>query len=164
MTVPADTSRLLVAGELELAKAWFPRHQAVAEWRSEELELRVTLKKAGSELLYYLKGQFDEYRMLPPRLRFCGKAWDGETDPRNYPKVQRPSRSPLCIMGGAGPVICAPFNRLAYVEFQGPHSDWGGPAAWQSVNTGVIRAVHIGDMLQALQVEVNDADGAMGGA
>lgn len=129
------------------------------------MELRVTLKKAGSELQFYLKGHFDDYRMLPPRLWFCGHAWGGETDPRNYPKVQRSNgRSAICILPPTGPVICAPFNRLAYAEHQGPHGDWGGPPAWQTVNTGVIRALHIGDMLQALQVEVNDADGVLGGA
>ena len=157
-------SRAIVDGELAEAARWMTRHCVTHSWDPEVLLLKVNLAKAGTADRYLLLGRFDGYRELPPRWTFAALDGTGEEVPRNYPRVCRPQRSALCMLHGGRPVICAPFNRLAYQELKGPHSDWGGPASWLSVNTGVIRATHVADMLAILQAEVDASDGRLGGS
>ena len=149
--------------ELTAAAPWMARHAVRFEWNAESLDLRASLTKSDTGRRFYVRGLFDEYRVLPPRWTFTDAAGSGEYDGSNYPLTRCPGRAAMCITHQNKPVICAPFNRLAYQDLAGPHGDWGGPAAWQSVNTGVVRATHVGDMLAALQRETDRSDGTLAG-
>ncbi len=162
MTLAPAFSRAIVEAEVAGAARWTTRHGVTHTWDPEALLLRANLTKASTADRYLVLGRFDDYRELPPRWTFAALDGTGEGVPRNYPRVRRPKRAALCMLYQGRPVICAPFNRLAYQELQGPHSDWGGPAGWLSVNTGSICATHVADMLAALQVEVDASDGRLG--
>jgi hypothetical protein len=59
----------------------------------------------------------------------------------------------------SNPVICAPWNRLAYAEHAGPHGDWGGPANWKNVDTNLTQAQTLPDMLAALHLHLSASPG-----
>ncbi|HVT70443.1 MAG TPA: hypothetical protein VHF26_22040, partial [Trebonia sp.] len=96
------------------------------------------------------------YRALPP-------AWTVIPPDATAPATYRfPAGGTL--PGGVGSVfhnskvICAPFNRLAYQQHAGPHSDWGGPAAWLSVR-GHVRATTLAEMLAQIIMHLRYSPG-----
>jgi hypothetical protein len=58
-------------------------------------------------------------------------------------------------------LICAPWNRLAYGELGGVHSDWGGIVNWKTAARGYTQAHTIADMLQALMIHLMASPGMM---
>lgn len=68
----------------------------------------------------------------------------------------------MFIMSSAGPVICVPFNRFAYANYQGPHGDWGGPDNWLSAGLQYAKADYIGDMLGVIYRDFIHTRGRMG--
>jgi hypothetical protein len=149
--IPAEHTRIIVGAELEGAASWAERHGVRIEWMPEDLELRVTLLQPEKELLFFLRGTFEDYRALPPEWTFGDEKWEGVGRPADFPKgAQSPFGGSIFIMHNQTAVICVPFNRLAYVDHAGPHGDWSGPANWLNAGPSHIHADTIGDMLQAL--------------
>ena len=157
--LPIEATIAMVEHELKAARAWAVRRGVSLEWCPEILELRATLPQPKSSDTFYLRGRFENYREEAPAWIFCGPDWGDNIEKRFFP---RPGPAmPFGSMLHSQPVLCAPFNRLAYKQYQGPHSDWGGPAQWITPKGGSIYAVTIGDMLQAIVRDVHYCEGRM---
>lgn len=156
--LPKKTTVAIVEHELEGAQAWAERRGVLLEWLPAMLELRVTIAQPETNEAFYLRGRFNNYREEPPAWLFCGPDWGDGVQKRFFPK---PGRSPIGSMLHSQPVICAPFNLLAYKDHSGPHSDWGGPAQWITPKGRYVHAVTIGDMLQAIARDVHYSRGRM---
>lgn len=156
----AQHSRVVVEDELQAAKAWGRRHAVPIEWISETLELRVLLTQPDTETQFYLRGMFDNYRERPPAWDFCDPTWSQTGDKSFYPA--KPPRTPFgSSLIHQSPVICAPFNRLAYKVHGGPHSNWGDTAQWITPKGSYIYADTISDMIQAIHRDLQYSTGRM---
>ncbi|WP_265767878.1 hypothetical protein [Fodinibius salsisoli] len=148
MSVPTEVTKLEIEEELGAAEAWAERHQIPFKWIEDRLELQVVLTQPESKDLYYLKGVFDDYKEMPPKWIFTDSNWSDEIKKQNFPKGEStPFGSSMFHPNG---VICAPFNRLAYKVYDGPHSDWGSPAQWLNAARDKVVADTMGDMLSAI--------------
>lgn len=153
--------RATVEAELRAARAWAERHRVPLCWDAEALELRAVLAHPKTADKFYLRGEFDDYRELPPAWTFCSSTWKGTGNKRDFPKSPTPSESIFIAPKRSGPVICAPFNRLAYGQHGGPHKNWGGPAQWLSAAPRYVRATTIGDMLHVICRDLRHTQGTM---
>jgi hypothetical protein len=59
------------------------------------------------------------------------------------------------------PVLCAPWNRLAYAEVAGPHGDWGATTGWLEVRN-TTQATRIADMLATVDAHLRSSPGRQG--
>lgn len=160
--VPKDSTVRVVEHELEGANTWANRYGVSLRWYPDKLELHVAMEQASTGDMFYLLGRFDDYREEPPEWLFCDERWVWKVDRKYFPQPQSASiGSTFLSSGPKAPVICAPFNRLAYAEHDGPHDDWGGPAQWITPKGGWVYAVEIGDMLQAIRRDLNASKGRM---
>jgi hypothetical protein len=155
--LPATDVRAVVEVELDAARAWASRNGAGLEWIPDELELRMTLSQLETNELFFFRGRFDDYQAIAPHWQCVSATWLGGDVLSDYPKPKEglPRASIYLVHTVAGartPVICAPFNRLAYAEHKGPHGDWGAPANWLAAPQAHVRATTIPDMLSVLQL------------
>lgn len=165
--VPIEQVRIHLDEEVPAAKAWASRRGAVLEWLPDLLEVRIMLTQPETNELFYLRGRFDGYRALPPAWSFTDATWASSGMACHFPR-QRTSRfgshmfigGGVASSGGAAAVICAPFNRLAYSSERGPHADWA-LADWTGAGQGYVKALHLGDMLQAICRDFADSRGRM---
>ena len=165
--IPHQDTILIVEDELRGALRWTDRHRIPLTWLPERLDVRVTFTQPGTGELFFLRGTFDEYKAIAPAWTFTDQQWEAPAGAFNFPKVLAPPYgSPMFIVGGSGPVVCVPFNRLAYATHGGPHSiaDWGGPSNWLNAGLTYIHAVTIGDMLTAIHRDFRHTSGRMGPA
>ncbi len=132
--------------------AWAERHQIALDTRLlAERIIRVALVQQGKGEKFYLQGNFDDYKELPPIWEWRDEGWsttDGlylSPGPRDTP-----FGSSMFLRHKNRGIICAPFNRLAYGTHDGPHSNWGDPAQWMTAGPGYVSAMTIGDMLQSI--------------
>lgn len=159
--VSRQTTVLIVEEELAGAQAWSERRAVPLTWVPELLEVRATFAQPGTGELFYLRGRFDDYRVLPPAWTFTDAAWSAEPAPQLFPRPMSGPYGASMFHGNA--VICAPFNRLAYVEHKGPHSDWGGPASWLTAGAAdQVKAHVLGDMLHLILRDMVHSSGRMG--
>ena len=150
--IPREHTLIHVESELVGARAWAERHRVPLEWLPDGLELRATLSQPETGDEYFLRARVGDYRELPPAWSFTDSNWKADPIQTLFP---RPN---TVTSGGASifhtqPVICAPFNRLAYKfeGVQGPHGDWGGPANWLAAGKpNEVRADSLGDMLSVI--------------
>jgi hypothetical protein len=56
-------------------------------------------------------------------------------------------------------VICAPWNRLAYGEHDGPHPDWAGQTNWTNIAAGFTKADTLADMLSQIALHLAASPG-----
>ncbi len=147
--IPDEITIQLVEHELEGARAWGNRKGISFIWLPKDLLIRITMVQPSTEESFFLQGDIKKYKAVPPAWTFRNSDWCGEFEKKNYPA---PSQTPWgsSIFHGK-PVLCTPFNRLAYGENNGPHSDWGGATNWLSAGGNHIKAYTIGDMLQAIR-------------
>jgi hypothetical protein len=162
--IPKVDTVLIVNFELGGARAWGERNHVSIGWTEEDLVLRATFTQPETRELFYLKGTFDNYKELPPALTFCNVDWQATGAREHFPKPfgESPFGATIFIEHHGKPVICAPFNRLAYAQNQGPHGDWGGPVHWQTAAADRVHATCIGDMLQIILRDLNLTKGRMG--
>lgn len=148
--VPHAHTLIFVEEELPGAQAWAKRRSVPIVWIPAQLELRMTLSQPETKELFHLRGQLDNYREVPPAWVFTDETWKAEPRLQLYPKPA--SQSPYgASVFHTKPVICAPFNRLAYKEHEGPHADWGGPASWLTAGRPTeVKALCLGDMLSVI--------------
>jgi hypothetical protein len=107
---------------------------------------------------YLLEGEMADYSWQPPTWRFL--------DPRDgrdigLPAYPAPGTMPNGSVLHTNGVICAPWNRLAYGDKGGPHSDWADSTAWRTTAPQHTRAHTIPEMLSRLHVEVTVSPGRM---
>lgn len=159
--IPRDlTLGLVEQEELEPARQWALRAGVELTWRPETLELRGVFRQRSSGELFYLFGNLEGYKAVPPAWEFCDEEWGSPGAKRNYP-----ARATIDGVGSIfhpNPVICAPFNRLAYQAHGGPHNDWGGPEQWLKAAPGYARADTLADMLALIARDMNYSNGRMG--
>ena len=152
MLVPPVVTAAALADELPGAQAWAQRHDVTVDVELlQERVIRVVLAQEDPVEIFYLQGTFESYRALPPVWQWYDETWSTNEGLHLSPNPTTPPCGSSVFMNYNGrPVICAPFNRLAYNISGGPHSDWGGPAQWMTPRPGCVRAVTIGDMLQSI--------------
>jgi hypothetical protein len=156
-----EIARVLVDAEMPGARTWASRKGLAIELSACGLQLMVVLTQHSTAEQFYLLGTFDNYRVLPPRWRFTDSAYSASDSPSYYPAVVNSGVTPMFIRSGAGAVICAPFNRLAYADHGGPHGDWGGPPLWLAAGAAYIQGHTIGDMLSAIYREFSRSSGRL---
>ncbi len=161
--LPRDTTILVVKRELEDARTWVTRHGVYLKWDPDKLEIHVAMEQPSTGDMFYLLGRFDNYREEPPEWLFCDERWARIVEKKYFPQPQSVSiGSTFLSSGPKAPVICAPFNRLAYAEHDGPHNDWGGSAQWITPKGNSVYAAVIGDMLQVIRRDLIASKGRMG--
>lgn len=155
-----EATIIILEDEFLGARAWAERHGVTLAWLPKILEVRAPLTQPETNERFYLRGQFDDYRVQAPAWVFTDAAWSAEPQPQLFP---RPGQSPFgSSVLHPKPAICAPFNRLAYAEHQGPHGDWGGPANWlTAAQPNEVKAHHLGDMLQVIFRDFSYSRGRM---
>ena len=157
---PAITRAYLAqADELPAAETYVRRNGMV--WIYDDPALRGELRlrgpaanDAGTEE-YVALVDFDDYRALPPWWCFVDPRTKQEIGPAAYPQ-------PVPLFGGASVfhtngVICAPWNRGAYVA--GLHSDWT-IGDWEKIQ-GYSLAHTVPDMIDRLYRETSRGRGRM---
>lgn len=160
--IPRASTVAIVTSELKGAHAWAGRHEVPLSWSSEKLQLEAILTQPETNEVFYLLGQFDNYREIAPAWSFSDKAALESPAVQFYPKVITPPFGGPIFIISKTPVICVPFNRLAYAAHDGPHGDWGGPENWLSAGSGYVKADHIGDMLNVIHRDFIHTRGRMG--
>ncbi len=151
--LPPTIALASVEAELDASRAWAVRHNWTLIWLPAALVLRATTYHVPVQRLVEVTGCCDGYRALPPTWRFVRPGTD-ETENKWYPAAGQNS------IFHANGFICAPWNRLAYAEHGGPHSDWSGAVAWLQVR-GVSVAHTLPDMLASLDAHLRRSPGML---
>ena len=153
-----------IEAELPGAIAWARRHSiSLTSLFPEKRLLRVTFVQEPSHERFFLQGRFDQYKSLPPVWDWRDETWKETGAPSFGPRPQStPFGSSIFLSHGSKIIICAPFNRLAFSEHGGPHSDWGGPAQWITAGSDYVQATTIGDMLHAIARDFHYTTDRMG--
>lgn len=157
MSIPQSVTIATIDDELPTIKAYANRHGWKSNWDSDNLRIVFDGQHPKDNMQLRIIANIEEYRALPP-------VWTFE-DPLEIYKG--PSFFPMAgavagkssIFHGSN-TICAPFNRLAYKEYKGPHGDWGGPANWLNAgNTSQVRATKIADMFAIILGHLKESQG-----
>ena len=156
-----EAVRLTAEEELKAAEAWAKRYGGVQmEWIPSSLELRVSFKQKESNEEFFLRGSLQDYRAQPPAWEFCDSEWNpgGEAF---FPRPVSVCGNSMFIRHNNHAVICAPFNRLAYGAYGGPHSDWGSAASWLQAGRGHVQAFNLAEMLSCIMRDFAPTTGRM---
>lgn len=153
MSVPTEITLVEIQEEIQAASAWCERKGLNLEWYPDKLEVRLALCQKNSGEFYYLKGLFYDYKEEPPIWVFTDENWSytkltDQVDKTNFPKGEPTDFGSSIFHPNA--VICAPFNRLAYKIYKGPHADWGTTAQWLLAARDYVTGDTIGDMLSII--------------
>lgn len=156
----AEIARRFLETEIPAAVNVAARYGVELRYAEEELKTRLRLVGPGTdseELLepYLLVGQFNFYRIWPPIWQFVDPRDGSVIGPPAYP---RPTGS--SVLHGNG-LICAPWSRYAYAEYQGPHADWGPPTKWHTQRPAETVAHTVAEMVDRLIREVSVSNGRM---
>ncbi|MEX2374807.1 MAG: hypothetical protein WD942_04365 [Dehalococcoidia bacterium] len=153
------TVALIEDEELEPAREWARRAGVELTWDPRSLEIRAVFTQRTTAELFFLLGRLEGYKAIPPAWDFCDHAWGSPGSKCNYPA--RASLRGIGSIFHTNPVICAPFNRLAYQTHGGPHGDWGGPEQWLKAAPGSARADTLADMLALIARDMSNSNGRM---
>ena len=154
-----------IAHELPGVTAWAARHDQITLDTGflNQRVIRVVMVQEISGHTFYLQGNLDDYKALPPAWEWRDETWSTNKGLSLSPRPERsPFGSSMFLRGNGTGVICAHFNRLAYGAHGGPHGDWGSEAQWMTAGDGYVRAVTIGDMLQSILRDLRFTKGHMG--
>jgi hypothetical protein len=115
VSVSGEVSLEVVRGELVAAAEYAAAAGLELDAGSlteTQLKFYVRFENRGAERFY---AEFDcrEYPLHPPVVEFVNEARTERGTPRLYPQGFHPT-----------PCICMRYNRRAYSEKGGPHSDW----------------------------------------
>lgn len=118
------------------------------------LVCRLTHPADGEPLC--LVGRVDGYKAMPPAWDFVDPQTQ-EPDPRAFPSGGN-------VPGGGSifhnsRVICAPFNRLAFGDYGGPHGKWS-TEGWLEIR-GNVRAATLAEMLNVIATHLRFSPGRM---
>lgn len=147
--LPPSAARAAVELELDGARAWATRHDWILEWDPERLLLRAATYHRPLHRLLEAYADCDGYKAVPPAWRFVRPGTD-DLDAAWFPRLA------LIAMVEETPVICAPWNRLAYGEHGGPHANWSAAGSWLQINEGTL-AHTIPDMLELINAHLRAA-------
>ncbi|SDL17403.1 hypothetical protein SAMN05428985_110188 [Nocardioides sp. YR527] len=153
----------VLADELPAITAWAERHGWEFNYDSITLRGRAVVEHprvADLRVVFWFDAS--GYPNRQPPAWWCGG--DGATictERAGYPRPSPtpPPGPPHGSIFHTNPVICAPWNRLAYSIHGGPHADWPALAAWRTCGVGYTQAHTIADMLSALEIHLARSDG-----
>lgn len=153
----------VMADELPAMTAWAERNGWRLTYDPDALRGRAEVEHphvTGRIIIF--RFEVTGYPNEQPPAWWCGG--DGtsvSTDRADYPRPAQipPPGLPNGSIFHPNPVICAPWNRLAYAEHGGPHADWAALAAWKTYGAGSTQAHTIADMLSALAIHLGRSDG-----
>lgn len=159
----SEVTKAVMADELPAITAWTARNGWDLTYNSESFTGRALVAHPHMDdqsVVFWFA--VDGYPNLQPPAWWCGG--DGTAVSVNKADYPRPTAPPPpgppngSIFHG-NPVICAPWNRLAYAAHGGPHPDWPTLAAWKTYGAGYTQAHTIPDMLSALSIHLDRCDG-----
>jgi hypothetical protein len=154
--VPTTVTQEVVRGETAAVTSWAARRGWTVQVDVDALTLTAVTTHPACGVTLTFRAALDGYPALPPAWTCHNAA--GESPRSAYPAAgSRPGVSSSIFH--ANPVICAPWNRLAYAEHSGPHGDWGGQTNWKDVDTNFTRAQTLADMLAALHLHLSASPG-----
>lgn len=152
------------------AAAWAERHgwQLALDSSALRLTASMTHPKDGAPLA--LVADLNGYRGVPPAWEFVEPETGARTRhafpkgaPVPFPTGQKTS---IFTEHQATPVICAPFNRLAFADVNGIHANWGAAAGWLGVIANdagdIVRASSLGEMLSTIELHLRVSPGRCG--
>ena len=143
--LPETVVDAAIKSELKGAMAWAARYGIdITTLMPTDRILRIVLVQEKSQERFFLQGQFDQYKALPPVWDWYDANWSNNGGPCLSPKgVNTPFGGSMFIAHNGKAVICAPFNRLAFGTHAGPHTNWVEPVQWMTTGAGVyIRCDH----------------------
>jgi len=144
MTVDPDISRHIMQEELEAMAPLAASYGWDVVPDLENLTVSAEMKSAVDGQIYVVEARCDGYKALPPFFEFIHPE-DGERGThRCYPAGGTFFHSTPCI--------CVQWNRKAYQDVGGPHSDWK-MADWMTSRPGTTT---LGDMFHLIQREINN--------
>lgn len=146
-------ARAIFAAETELLKAWVEKKPCISslEIDCEQLLIRVVLVQPETGEQFYLEGDFNDYRALPPIFTFSSAPWNRSNQRCDYPKPTDSNPFGGSSIFHPHPCICVNFNRNAYSVNGGPHNDWNYERWLTAVTIGnSVRASNIPDMFSVI--------------
>lgn len=162
---PAIITQALISHELPAITAWASRHDWEVTADSAALRLLATVSHpayaradidgaAAATVVFH--ADLAGYPAHPPAW-WCGSS---PADRQGYPA---PGITPgvLGSIFHTQPCICAPWNRLAYAAYSGPHPDWTALGDWKSTALQYTQAQTVGDMLSTLRLHLQHSPGMM---
>lgn len=151
MNTETEIARATVEDELEAARALAKRRGWTLWWDAEHLQLDLACFHPACGRLLEVRGTFDSYKALPPTWVFVAPNTSEQGSP-NFPRGGAESIFHPSL------VICAPWNRLAYGDSGGPHSDWQ-LTQWLTNAAGFSSARTIADMISAIDYHLRRSPG-----
>ena len=156
----------VMADELPAITAWAYRSGWAVMYDPVALKGRAEVwhpKQRHTKVLFWF--DVEGYPDRQPPAWWCGG--DGlvvSKESQNYPRppATPPPGPPNGSIFHPNPVICAPWNRLAYSVNGGPHGDWASLAAWKTNGVEYTQAHTIPDMLATLNLHLDRSDGMQG--
>ncbi len=144
MNIPLNVSIATIENELPGIKSYAERHGWNLIWNADELKMIFTGCHPKEKSPLHIIANVDGYRALPPIWTFLDPS--GTCNSSSFFPIAGPVAGKGSIFHSSNR-ICAPFNRLAYKEHSGPHSNWGGPANWLNAsNASHVQATKIANM------------------
>ena len=151
---PISRSAAIFAAETATIRAWASIKPCISSFEllEDQMLIRVSLKQPETGELFYLEGDFNGYRELPPLFTFSSQPWNRSNQRNDYPKPADPNPFGGGSIFHPQPCICANFSRGAYHSHGGPHNDWGGPERWLEAAAGgpYVRAYDAPSMLSVV--------------
>ena len=156
--VPVAVTLAVLEQEVPAAQHWAARHAWAIDVDLDALQLTAITHHPADHCELVLIGEFTGYRAVPPAWRFVDPV-TGQVTSNAFPaQGSPPGRSSIFH---SMPVLCAPWNRLAYAEAAGPHGDWGAVAGWLNVRD-TTQAHTIADMLATVDAHLRYSPGRLG--
>lgn len=152
MTIPAAVTLDAVRTELAMADAYVRAAGLsldAAALTSDGPAFTVTFRNGAGELFY---AEFDcrDYPLHPPTIEFVDAAGVQRGLPSLYPAGFHPA-----------PCVCMRYNRKAYADAGGPHSDWR-LIDWQLATPGGGAVDSLAMMVSDLHAKISATTGRLG--
>lgn len=161
--LPDRVTAAALTDELEAAHEWARRERLQLKAVLPQRLVRAVFTREGSDEQFFLQGQFEGYKELPPLWQWCDSDWsDGGNRQLSPEAAPTPYGSSIFLDNGRHAIICTPFNRLAFSACDGPHGDWGELSHWMSAGRGYVYAVTIADMLDVVARDFRYTTNRMG--
>lgn len=161
-TIPSEvvSATLHEPDQLPAAFAWARRRALELVYDEKLLRLELGLEGPGSTPespieRYRIVGDLDDFDVLPILWQYVDPRTGQPAGPAAYPAATSNS-----IFHPNG-LVCAPWSRLAYAVFGGPHRDWGGLTDWKMPRPPYTHAITIPDMLDRLYRDTRRSRGRM---
>lgn len=160
--LPDRVTAAAVAAELGAAREWARHENVNLQTVLPQRLIRAIFTREDSGERFFLQGRFDGYKELPPMWDWCDSDWSHPGNRRHSPNaVKTPYGNSIFLDSGGKAIICAPFNRLAFKAYGGPHKNWGELSNWMSPQQGCVYAVTIADMLDVIARDFRHSTGCM---